>query len=303
MYGEGILHEYDIWRGDLEGGPDYPCLYHQNDWYARVPGINVNVDADVWIGTYTAGTAKPKQEGSKVGLVDKFCDELQKMSRQCIPYYGEGAGGIGCSEYIKRALQKAGIIKSGESFWAGQGDRGVLEDKTRFQKIPWSPNNLKKGDILWSQGNHVAVWDGQNGVWEGAPKSSHGVCDNGVTGVGHRTNHTYRNCGNGTMNWSNIYRIIDPDDVKHDAQEEIKMDKAYNISVLAKYLPVIRSGSKGDMVKALQTIMAKYGWYTDAIDGIAGPNTVKGIRLMQTALGTYVDGIAGPMTWTAILTK
>lgn len=296
VYGKDIVQKYDIWLDDhTNATPDYPCLYKQTNWRDWVNGINTYVDADVWVGTYTAGTAKPKQEVSTMGLVDKFCDELQKLSDRCIPYYGEGAGGIGCSAYVVEALQRAGIIPAGKSFWAGQRDRGVLTDTSRFQRLDFNPANLRKGDILYSHGYHVAVWDGAGGVWEGAPKASHNVCDNGRTGVGHRTGHGYRNCGNGTYSWSDVYRIIDPEEVKKE------MDKKYNISVMAKYLPVIRSGYTGDMCKALQTIMSHYGWYDDAIDGICGAHTVTGIKLLQTALKVDADGSFGPKSWAALL--
>ena len=302
VYGKDIVQKYDIWLDDHTNAfPDYSCLYRQTNWHGIISGVNTPVDFDEYVGVYTAGTAKPKQEATKMGLVDKFCEELQKLSDRCIPYYGEGYGGIGCSEYICRALRNAGIIKESESFWAGQGDRGVLKDKSRFQHLDFSPSTIKRGDILYSHWTHVMAWDGKGGCWEGAPVNGHDVCDNGRTGVGHRTGHGYRNCGNGTYSWSDVYRIIDPEEVKQDVKEAIKMDKAFNLKTLVKYLPTIQNGSKGDMVKALQEIMAKYGWYGDAIDGQAGPNTVKGIKLMQTAIGTYVDGIAGPMTWTGLL--
>lgn len=292
VYGRDILSKYDIWLADLEGEPYCDCLYRQYDWYGRVPGISVNVDRDVYVGIHTA----QKQEETKMGLVDKFCTELQKLSDRCIPYYGEGTGGIGCSEYICRALRNAGIIKETESFWAGQGQRGVLGDKTRFQRMDFNPATIKRGDILYSHWTHVLAWDGvRDAVWEGAPVSGHGVCDNGRTGVGHRTGHGYRNCGNGTYSWSDVYRIIDPGEVKKE------MDKKYNISVMAKYLPVIRSGYTGDMCKALQTIMQKYGWYDDAIDGICGAHTVAGIKFLQTALKVDADGSFGPKSWTALL--
>ena len=299
VYGEDITTKYDIWYEDHKGyEPDYPCLYRQYDWHGRINGIPTDVDRDVYIGIHTG----QKQEETKAGLVDKFCDELQKMSNQCIPYYGEGAGGIGCSAYLVTALQRAGVIKPGESFWAGQYDRGVLTDKTRFQRMDFNPATLKRGDILYYHGVHTLAWDGINGgVWEGAPKSSHGVCDNGVTGVGHRTGHGYRNCGNGTYTWTDVYRIIDPENVKHDAQEEIKMDKALIAESLAPYMPVIKNGYKGDIAKGLQKIMAKYGWYSGTIDGDVGPFTVAGIRNLQTALGVDADGNFGPKSWTALL--
>lgn len=306
VYGQDIMQKYDIWYADPYMQFSDPCLIKQNDWWGRILGIPTAVDTDVWVGTYTAGTAKPrqeKQEEAKVGLIDKFCEALDALGDGRYYYYGEGNPGIGCSDYVRLALQAAGIIHAGETFWAGQGERGVLEDSTRFQRIAWDPNVLQRGDILWSQRNHVAVWDGGNGVWEGSPVHTHGVCDNGKTGVGRRKNHTYWNCGNSTYIWSNIYRIIDPEDVKHDTQEEIDMDKGFIAETLAPYMPVIRSGKTGDMVKALQKIMAKYGWYAGEIDGSCGPLTVAGIRHLQTAIGVDADGSFGPKSWAALLTK
>ena len=294
VYGRDILQKYDIWLADLEGEPYCDCLYRQFDWYGRINGIPTNVDRDSYIGTYTTGTARPK-EVSKVGLVDKYIDALETYGDGRYHYWDGRAMGIGCSEYTRLALVKAGIISPSETFHAASGVPGPLADKSRFQRIEWNPNSLKRGDILWSTGHHVATWDGNQGVYEAAPEGSHGICDNGRTGVGHWSHHTYRNCGTGTMTWTCIYRIIDPEEVKKE------MDKKFNISVMAKYLPVIRSGYTGDMCKALQTIMSHYGWYDDAIDGICGAHTVTGIKLLQTALKVDADGSFGPKSWAALL--
>ena len=317
-YGKDIMQKYDIWFADPKSQFSYDCLYKQNDWWAKIDGISGNVDTDIWVGTYTAGTAKPKEteeatqtEEPATSKVDSFIAALEELGDGRYYYYGEGNPGIGCSDYVRLALLKAGIIKAGETFWAGQSQRGILTDTSRFQYIDWDPRNLRKGDILWSQGHHVAVWDGGSGVYEGSPVHSHGLCDNGKTGVGRRKNHTYWNCGNGTNTWSNIYRIIDVEAVKQDAQSTIipdntkgaEMDKTFNAETLAKYMPVIRSGKTGDMVKALQIIMRKYGWYNADIDGSCGPLTVAGIKHLQTALGVDVDGSFGPQSWTALLSK
>lgn len=237
--------------------------------------------------------------GVTMNKVDKYIDALEKLGDGRFHYYDGRTDGIGCSEYTRQALIEAGIIKTGENFHAASGFAGVLTDTTRFQRIPWSPANLHRGDIMWSSGYHVATWDGKNGVYEASPESTHGICDNGRTGVGHWSNHTYRNCGNGTYTWTCLYRIIEIQKVK----EELKfiMDKAYNVKMLIEYLPVIQAGSKGNIVKGLQTILKKYGWYADEIDGHAGPKTVNGIKFLQTAVGAYADGICGPKTWGALL--
>ena len=241
-----------------------------------------------------------------MGRVEIFIAALKRNSDGRYHYYDGRAGGIGCSDFVKLCLREAGIITYSESFWAAGKDVGVLADTCLFQKIAWSTANMRKGDILWSHGHHVAVWAGYDdspygSVWEAAPESTHSKASCG-TGVGLHIGHTYRNCGTGSYVWTCIYRIIDIEAVKEDIKKEVvTMDKTQNLKTLIGFLPTIQRGSTGTVVKGLQTILKKYGWYSDMIDGNAGPNTVKGIKLMQAALGIEPDGVAGPVTWTAIL--
>jgi len=69
-------------------------------------------------------------------------------------------------------------------------------------------------------------------------------------------------------------------------------------------MPILQEGSKGDVVRSLQTILTKgaYGlWETtpQGIDGIFGPNTAASVRAFQTWARIEVDGIVGPTTWNA----
>ena len=236
-----------------------------------------------------------------MGKREDFINALEELGDGRYHYYDGTIDSVGCSEYIRRALQKAGIIKPGESFHAASGYNGVLEDTTRFQRIKWSPANLIMADIMWSSGYHMSAWDGMNGVYEAAPESTHGICDNGKTGVGHWSNHTYYNCGTGTYSWTCLYRIIEKEEIIKKVQGTFAMDKQANLKTLIQFLPIIKQGSSGEMVKGLQTILKSFGWYVDVIDGHAGPNTVRGIKLLQTALGVNDDGVCGPITWGALL--
>lgn len=56
---------------------------------------------------------------------------------------------------------------------------------------------------------------------------------------------------------------------------------------------VLRNGSSGDKVVALQTRLAELGYYDGAIDGDFGDMTEKAFKLFQKQMGLYVDGIAG----------
>lgn len=281
-----------------------------------------------------------KEVNRKLGAtkVSKYIGSLQYLGDGRYHYYDGKAMGIGCSEYTRLALVRAGIIKEGETFHAGSGNVGVLADTSRFQKIAWNPSSLKEGDILWSQGHHVATWDGKNGVYEAAPESTHGICDNGKTGVGHFTNHTYRNCGTGTNTWTCIYRIIDSvkrtlheeaqfmidnningkarynqcvedgfhyEEVQNEIDRMLAKDKSDILTAMIACLPTIQNGSTGDAVKVLQTELKLMGYYDGDIDGSFGSMTETALKGFQTNIskvyGSFgVDGVCGRKTWTKI---
>ena len=59
---------------------------------------------------------------------------------------------------------------------------------------------------------------------------------------------------------------------------------------------VLKNGSKGDMVKQLQTRLKELGYYTGAIDGDYGPGTRQAVIVFQKQHGLDADGEAGPKT-------
>jgi N-acetyl-anhydromuramyl-L-alanine amidase AmpD len=65
--------------------------------------------------------------------------------------------------------------------------------------------------------------------------------------------------------------------------------------------PVLGSGDHGYQVKRLQRLLAERGFDPGAADGIFGPNTMKAVKEAQKAHSLDADGIAGPLTWTALL--
>jgi hypothetical protein len=72
--------------------------------------------------------------------------------------------------------------------------------------------------------------------------------------------------------------------------------KHYNLKKEEVKMRVLRYGSKGDDVKALQRNLSNAG-YALAIDGSFGPNTRKVLMTYQRDSGLTVDGICGPATW------
>ena len=60
--------------------------------------------------------------------------------------------------------------------------------------------------------------------------------------------------------------------------------------------PMLRSGSEGEEVVALQTRLQELGYYTGSIDGQFGPGTREAVTLFQRQHGLSADGIVGQET-------
>lgn len=66
-------------------------------------------------------------------------------------------------------------------------------------------------------------------------------------------------------------------------------------------LPTLsRLGSQGEEVRAIQTRLKAWGYYTGAVDGIYGSSTRSAVIKFQKANGLTADGIAGNATLRAI---
>ena len=73
--------------------------------------------------------------------------------------------------------------------------------------------------------------------------------------------------------------------------------------VVEVQLKVLKKGSKGDHVKALQAILRGYGYDLGrtGIDGDFGPVTDSCVRKYQSRNGLETDGSVGPATWRKML--
>lgn len=66
-------------------------------------------------------------------------------------------------------------------------------------------------------------------------------------------------------------------------------------------LPVLKKGSKGDSVRALQILLNGKGYNSGTVDGDFGTKTDTALKAYQKKNGLVADGIAGAKTWTALL--
>ena len=66
-------------------------------------------------------------------------------------------------------------------------------------------------------------------------------------------------------------------------------------------LPLLRNGSRGRAVQAMQYYLVQNGFNPGTPDGIFGTNTQNAVRNFQSQNGLAVDGIVGPNTWNNLL--
>ncbi len=84
------------------------------------------------------------------------------------------------------------------------------------------------------------------------------------------------------------------------AQDELDELETLALEVPAD-MPTVRRGSRGTAVADLQRRLVAAGFNAGSVDGIFGSNSDAAVRAFQQSRGLSVDGIAGPMTWVALL--
>ncbi|MGW5001230.1 peptidoglycan-binding domain-containing protein [Streptomyces hydrogenans] len=84
-------------------------------------------------------------------------------------------------------------------------------------------------------------------------------------------------------------------------EHRLTADGVLGAATWQRLAPTLRSGARGDAVKALQTQLRRNGALI-AADGAYGPATVAAVRAFQRGRRLTADGVAGPVTWQRLLT-
>ncbi|MDJ0676714.1 MAG: peptidoglycan-binding protein [Calothrix sp. MO_167.B42] len=62
-------------------------------------------------------------------------------------------------------------------------------------------------------------------------------------------------------------------------------------------MPILKQGSKGELVEKVQARLAIGGYYQGELDGDFGPITETAVKNLQKQTGLFIDGIIGDRTW------
>lgn len=65
--------------------------------------------------------------------------------------------------------------------------------------------------------------------------------------------------------------------------------------------PVIKEGSRGEAVVALQYLLTARGFNPDGVDGVFGAHTRAALVRFQASKKLAADGVAGNQTWSAVV--
>lgn len=149
-------------------------------------------------------------------------------------------------------------------------------------------SQLAVGELLWMSG-HVGIYIGNGQAVECTPAWKNGVQVTDVLNVKSGTGHKW--VKHGKLPY-----------VTYDASEApVVPTTATTASVSG--LPVLKNGSKGDSVKALQILLIGYGYSCGSCgaDGEFGNATGAALEKYQRENGLEADRSCGPKTWAKIL--
>ena len=149
-------------------------------------------------------------------------------------------------------------------------------------------SSIQVGEVVWMPG-HIGVYVGDGLAVECTPAWKDGVQITAVHNLGKKSGYNGRY-------WTKHGKLPYVTYEAEKAAEKKEEECGVNIKVL-------RNGSKGSSVKALQLLLIGYGYSCGSYgaDGDFGAGTEKAVKGYQKAKGLAADGIVGPATWSKLL--
>ena len=197
------------------------------------------------------------------------CQQLKDGSKlkTCAGCKYEGKLAYDCRGFTHWALKQAGIDISGQSVatqWSGKGN--------------WA----EKGDIAAMPDLVCCVF-----IREASGKWSHTGLHIGGGRIIHCSGEVKEDVVGGDRRWSHYAipaGLYTPEEIRKAHEER------------GTFMRIMRKGSQGEDVRALQEMLNGLGFACGRADGIYGANTEAAVKAFQAVNGIKADGIAGPQT-------
>lgn len=196
-----------------------------------------------------------------------------------------------CSSLVISSYESAGL-KIRENGGSYTGNMRQAFTKCGFRSLVYFKGiDLIRGDILLNEKHHTALYLG-NGKIVQASINEKGTATGGKTGDQTGGEIAVRNFYEYKYEWEIVLRL-----------DETKKEEVIKVNI---EMPRLTIGSKGAEVSLIQTLLNKLGYKGKTgkaltVDGDFGANTEYAVRAYQKTLGCTQDGIAGVITWNAIL--
>ena len=196
-----------------------------------------------------------------------------------------------CSSMVCQVFEDAGIpLKTCGGTYTGNMLMAAL--KAGFIQVPLAQR--KRGDILL---RHTSGSDGHTAIYLGNGMLVHAAGTYGHPESGDQSGNEicvqeYYDAG-----WQYCLRYVE------DPEEEDDLPEPVSEEPVTVTLPVLKNGSIGPTVIALQILLNGYGFSVGpcGTDGEFGPDTEKALRTFQSILGVNEDGKTGEQTWKLML--
>jgi hypothetical protein len=214
--------------------------------------------------------------------------------------------GFDCSGLVKGLLWGWSGDHGHKRGGAAYGSNGV-PDKSANQLIKLCEevstdfSRLEVGELLWMDG-HVGIYIGSGQAVEATPAWENGVQITTVRNVQSGTGHKWTK--HGKLPWVAYAGAAEAPAPSEPATPPTSEQK----EAIEVKVTLLKKGSKGAQVKALQAILIGYGGEPAKLvknaggaDGDLGPATETAVRKFQASHGLTADGIVGPATWAKLL--
>lgn len=152
--------------------------------------------------------------------------------------------------------------------------------------------NIVPGEAVWIKG-HIGIYIGDGKVIECTPKWSNKVQYSNLANLGYTSGNSRTWTKHGKLPY-----------IEYETPTETATElKTTTVGTFTMSIRVVKKGSKGNHVKAVQILLIGYGFSCggSGADGDCGTNTEKAIKAYQKTNGLTVDGSCGPKTWAKLL--